>query len=203
MTWLDEVEATLESLGGVASLADIYARLEATTSRALTANWRATVRQTLEDHSSDGAFRRGRDVFFSAEGIGSGIWGLRAGVGLPPLDPGQIPDDDYVEGLSVRVTVNRYERSPAARRACIAAHGYCCAVCGFDFGAVYGPEATGYIHVHHIVPLSTISESYRVNPRTDLRPVCPNCHAMLHATSPPTSIEALRAKVTTRQDSTG
>jgi len=34
--------------------------------------------------------------------------------------------------------------------------------------------------VHHIVPLNEIRETYTVHPIDDLRPVCPNCHAMLH-----------------------
>ena len=38
----------------------------------------------------------------------------------------------------------------------------------------------GFIHVHHIVPIHTIGKGYKVDPSTDLVPVCPNCHAMLH-----------------------
>lgn len=195
MTWLEEVEAALESLGGVASLSDIYAHVEGTTERHLAKNWKSIVRQTIEDHSSDGAFRQARDIFYSANGKGSGVWGLRAAEGTAPLDPDQIPDGDYPEGVASRITVNRYERNAVARRECIAIHGVRCVVCNFDFAAVYGPMGRGYIHVHHIVPLATISKGYRVNPRTDLRPVCPNCHAMLHATDPPTGVEALRRRL--------
>ncbi|MDC9497701.1 MULTISPECIES: HNH endonuclease [unclassified Pseudoalteromonas] len=36
------------------------------------------------------------------------------------------------------------------------------------------------MHVHHIVPISDIGDEYQVDPIRDLRPVCPNCHAMLH-----------------------
>lgn len=49
-----------------------------------------------------------------------------------------------------------------------------------SFEFVYGFFAKDFIHVHHIKPLHEISESYEVNPETDLIPVCPNCHAMLH-----------------------
>ena len=38
----------------------------------------------------------------------------------------------------------------------------------------------GFIHVHHIKPIAEIGTSYVINPATDLVPVCPNCHAMLH-----------------------
>jgi 5-methylcytosine-specific restriction protein A len=47
--------------------------------------------------------------------------------------------------------------------------------------------------VHHVVPLSSIGKEYVVNPKTDLVPVCPNCHAMIHRKSPPFLIEELRA----------
>jgi putative restriction endonuclease len=85
-----------------------------------------------------------------------------------------------IEGAVCRITVNAYERSPEGRQRCIAAHGTNCFICGFDFGAVYGAEAEGYIHVHHIRPLSKVGGEYVVDPVKDLRPVCPNCHAMLH-----------------------
>jgi 5-methylcytosine-specific restriction protein A len=49
-----------------------------------------------------------------------------------------------------------------------------------SFAETYGTFAKDFIHVHHITSLSEISDSYEVNPETDLIPVCPNCHAMLH-----------------------
>lgn len=84
------------------------------------------------------------------------------------------------EGAVRTVTVNAYERNPKARQKCIAAHGTTCCICGFDFGAVYGPEMEGYIHVHHLRALSAADGEYVVDPIKDLRPVCPNCHAALH-----------------------
>lgn len=84
------------------------------------------------------------------------------------------------EGAVMQVTINRFERNRSARERCIAAHGCRCAVCGIDFGQVYGEVGKGFIHVHHIVPLASIGKTYRLNPEKDLVPVCPNCHAMLH-----------------------
>ena len=86
----------------------------------------------------------------------------------------------FLEGASLRVSVNAYERNPEARRRCIDYHGTKCCICSFSFGAMYGAEAEGYIHVHHLRPLSEISDEYEVDPIEDLRPVCPNCHAVLH-----------------------
>ena len=53
-------------------------------------------------------------------------------------------------------------------------------ICRFDAETVYGKEFAGKIEVHHIVPISEIGTDYKVDPETDLIPVCPNCHAILH-----------------------
>lgn len=87
----------------------------------------------------------------------------------------------YVEGVASTVTLDRYERSRAARQACLAAHGTSCAICGFDFGKTYGPAFAGIIQVHHIVPVSERGGAYEVDPVRDLIPVCPNCHVALHS----------------------
>lgn len=100
-------------------------------------------------------------------------------------DEAQVDDPDlmnmeFVEGHSYKVLVNKYERSAQARQRCIEIHGYICTVCQVNLKSVYGEVAKEFIHVHHLVPLSEIREGYKVDPATDLIPVCPNCHAMLH-----------------------
>lgn len=89
------------------------------------------------------------------------------------------PDDIY-EGAKKTIVVNSYERNREARNTCIAAHGCKCSVCNMDFEKMYGELGHGFIHVHHIVPISSIGEEYKIDPVNDLVPVCPNCHAMLH-----------------------
>lgn len=87
---------------------------------------------------------------------------------------------DFFEGATTRISVNAYERSASARLRCIQHHGCLCSVCGFDFRDVYGELGRDFIHVHHVIPLAAVGERYRVDPVKDLRPVCPNCHAMVH-----------------------
>ncbi|MEP1551791.1 MAG: HNH endonuclease [Paraglaciecola sp.] len=97
----------------------------------------------------------------------------------------------FTEGTATSIKVNKYERDINARRACIAHHKAICKVCKFDFSVAYGGIGMGFIHVHHIVPLAQIGKKYVVNPKVDLVPVCPNCHAMLHRKNPPFTIEEL------------
>ncbi len=96
------------------------------------------------------------------------------------------------EGLVSKVLVNNYERNPLARKRCIEYYGSSCYVCGFNFGKVFGEVGEGLIHIHHLVPLSNINEEYEVDPVRDLRPVCPNCHALIHRIHPPLSIESVK-----------
>lgn len=103
-----------------------------------------------------------------------------------------------IEGAKKQITVNAYERDASAKPRCIAKWGTQCACCGFDFGAVYGEWGDGFIHVHHVRPLHTIGEAYVLNPEEDLRPVCPNCHAMLHRQKIAIGIEELEAKLKLR-----
>ncbi len=111
----------------------------------------------------------------------------------PALAPDEVTTPSlYYEGVSKTVAVNAYERDPRARRACIDHYGTACSACGLDFGVRYGKLGQGFIHVHHIVPLSNIGKRYVVNPVKDLRPVCPNCHAMLHKGPEVLTVEQLR-----------
>lgn len=99
----------------------------------------------------------------------------------------------YSEGKTKPVTVNSYERNQLARQECIEHYGLDCQVCGFNFKERFGELGENFIHVHHIIDISTIGKEYSVNPIKDLIPVCPNCHAMLHKQKPAYSIAELKS----------
>lgn len=122
------------------------------------------------------------------------LWSARrAGHPAPATFSGEVePGAVFREGAVVRVSVNAYERNLAARRTCIEHYGTSCCICGFNFGRVYGPEVDGLIHVHHLRPLAEVGAEYTVDPVADLRPVCPNCHAVLHSRTPAYSVEEVR-----------
>lgn len=116
-------------------------------------------------------------------------------IGLSPIYPEvlDVDHDTLLEGAGTKVVVNSYERNPVARRRCIEHYGTSCLVCGFDFKAFYGSIASGVIHVHHLQPLAAGTGEQRVvDPIQDLRPVCPNCHLVIHRRNPPLSPEEAR-----------
>lgn len=96
------------------------------------------------------------------------------------------------EGATFQKLVNKYERSRYNRAICLSHYGFTCRGCGQNMKEVYGPLGEGVIHVHHIVPLSLMGGSYRIDPLADLVPLCPNCHNVVHRENPPLSIDNLR-----------
>lgn len=119
------------------------------------------------------------------------------------LLPGEVTDGElFREGSLKRVIVNAYERNHKARSKCISHYGDSCEVCGINFEATYGEVASGFIHVHHLLPISEIKDEYTVDPIEDLRPVCPNCHAVLHMGSPLFSTEAVKDMLHKSSDDT-
>ncbi len=96
-----------------------------------------------------------------------------------------------VEGAKKQIVVNSYERNPFARKKCLDFYGYSCSVCSINFENKYGIIGRDFIHVHHLKEISEIDTEYNINPIEDLRPVCPNCHAMLHQRKPCFTIEEL------------
>ena len=100
--------------------------------------------------------------------------------------------EPLTEGASKTVSVTVYERNPLARQQCIAHYGATCYACDFSFGDVYGETAEGFIHVHHLKNVASKGGEYKVDPIKDLRPICPNCHAVIHLQNPPLSIVELK-----------
>jgi 5-methylcytosine-specific restriction protein A len=71
-------------------------------------------------------------------------------------------------------------------------HGITCLACGFNFQEVYGGHGEGYIEIHHIYPLAARKNSKSVNPKTDLIPLCSNCHRMVHRKKEVLSVDELK-----------
>jgi len=127
-------------------------------------------------------------------------------VGMLPLDirsndasfeAGGPDSGEYeIEGAHSHKLRSHYERSRANRAIAILLHGTECDVCGFDFAATYGSIGDGFIEVHHLTPVSLLDRPRAIDPATELRPLCSNCHRMVHRQSPPFTPEELRLRLT-------
>jgi len=85
-----------------------------------------------------------------------------------------------VEGNKKQRYTTYYERIPENRKQAIKIHGVTCKACDFNFEKKYGSHGKDFIHVHHIKPVSQFEKPKKINPETDLIPLCPNCHSMVH-----------------------
>lgn len=107
----------------------------------------------------------------------------------------EAPVDDEApafEGAISASVVMRRERNPRNRLLCIRIHGEKCAACGLEPRLVYG-NAGFIIEVHHLEPVSSLAKPKAYDPRTDLVPLCPNCHRAVHTRRPiPFSIGEIR-----------
>lgn len=96
------------------------------------------------------------------------------------------------EGASSNSSLTRYERNPVNRLRSIQFHGYACWACEANLANRYPGLGERFIEVHHILPVSAMPEHYLVNPVTEMVPLCPNCHRMVHQENPPVHPAKLR-----------
>lgn len=134
----------------------------------------------------------GDNVFFEIDLLRNGLSTTYAPYTFLSDEVNEGSNGDYYEGTKIKILVNKYERDTNARKKCIENYGAICAACNFNFELVYGEIGKGFIHVHHLVLISEIGKTYKVDPIKDLIPVCPNCHAMIHKKNPPYTIEELK-----------
>lgn len=136
----------------------------------------------------DGVRRTSADVFQSVL--------VAAGMALSLGDTVNENTDPFtstlVEGGKKQVYTTVYERRPELRRQAVEFHGTTCLACDVNLGAIYGQYAEGHIHIHHKRPLSVTGETI-VDPKTDLVPLCPTCHAIVHLRGKLLSVNAVRA----------
>jgi putative restriction endonuclease len=139
--------------------------------------WRDGVRRA--DADTYGAIVERAGWFFTAE---------EAPVGEPTDDL----TTPMQEGGKKVVYSTRYERQPKLRARAIALHGTSCFACEMSMRDRYGEDAKDYIQVHHKRPLSLAGGAILIDPKTDLAPLCPNCHAIVHLGKVVRSINQVR-----------
>lgn len=66
----------------------------------------------------------------------------------------------------------------------------CCEVCRFDFLSTYGVLGERFCEVHHLIPLSSSSDSVTTT-LDDLAILCSNCHRIIHRSDPMLTVSQL------------
>jgi putative restriction endonuclease len=187
--WVEDIINAMQELGGLTTYADLYEKIESIRADNLTPRWRDTVRRTIQYNSSDSASFKGSDLFYSVNGIGKGVWGLRDYI--PTKDNVDLTEDDieFPEGKKkLRKHILR-ERNPQlvleAKKLFKQKNNgkLFCEVCEFAFSDKYGKIGNGFIEAHHIIPVSDLEENSKTK-ISDLIMVCSNCHRMLHRRRP-------------------
>ena len=191
-TYRSEIIAALKILGGQGhwkSICDVIKERDLLPSIRTNQDWESNVRAELQRHSSDtDSYRGGKDIFFSAQGIGHGIWGIKDTDLLNTddlfdyMNNGEYTSTEYVEGAQKTIMVNTFERNPSLRKESIKIHGVDCKICAFNFERHYGIRGKDFIEIHHIVPISHMKRNYSITPY-DLLPVCSNCHSIIQRKS--------------------
>jgi len=113
-------------------------------------------------------------------------------IGYDVVDTSEECELPAFEGAIQPAIIKRRERNPRNRLLCVRIHGEKCAACCLEPRLRYS-GAGSIIEVHHIEPVATLKEPRPYDPRTDLVPLCPNCHRAIHSRKPiPFSVEELR-----------
>lgn len=170
--WVDYIVQALEELGGIATYNEIYKKVEELKlGETLTTHWQASVRERIESHSSDSANFKypDRDYFFSVEGLGRGIWGLRSFVKQPPKA------NDIEEPVTpnrIAQTTYRILRETKKSTTVKLLYNYACQICNLHLALSNG---TFYAEGHHIWPLGKGGPDTEEN----ILCLCPTCHVKL------------------------
>jgi putative restriction endonuclease len=187
--WTDDISNALLQLGGLSHYSDLYYKIEEIREENLSENWKAVVRRTIQQHSSDSeSFLKKEDLFYTINGIGSGVWGLR---NYTPQERNvDLTEDDisFPEGKKVLRKHILYERNPKlmieAKKRFKELNGKLfCEICEFDFEEKYGEIGKDFIEGHHTIPVSEMKEGAKTKIE-DIVMVCSNCHKMIHRKRP-------------------
>ncbi|MBP2173292.1 HNH endonuclease [Methanococcus voltae] len=175
ITWLEYISETIANLGGVASLSQIYDEIEYCGKKKLSRTWKSSIRGVIERYSSDSkVFTNTRDIFYSVDGLGNGIWGLR-NFERTKYDMANDLEIISEEQNTYRVPQNikRIVRNTKIIRELKALHNNTCQLCNTKLKF---EENIYYSEGHHIMPLGEPHNGPDV--KENIIILCPNCHAM-------------------------
>lgn len=178
MSWIEDIKTAITNLGGMADLKDIYAETRKIRPLPHIKSFDDTVRGCIEEHSSDSKKFKNKseekDLFYSVEGIGGGIWGLRSLEALTPVAPDSVLSEGDASPEKVEQQTYRILRDTKLARQLKMLHSNRCQVCG-DRIEIKKDEY--YSEAHHIKPLG--SPHHGPDVPGNIIVLCPNHHVML------------------------
>ena len=190
-TWVEDIVTALTNLGGVAKLKHIYIEVDKIrpSPDLEPKSFQATVRGTIECHSSDSLKYNGKDLFFSGNGIGKGVWGLRLLFIQTPkaVDIDEITNDDndgvvnqdsHLGGNQFpdrkRQETYRILRDTKLAREIKLLNRHRCQLCD---SSIILTDGKNYSEAHHIKPLGRPHNGPDI--AGNIIVLCPNHHVML------------------------
>lgn len=190
--WKQETINSLNDLGGIAHLNDIFNRIieRGIVNFSNSKTPKRTLSRVLQTYSYSTDY--GIDnTFYSVYGVKAhkGIWGLvdkqinNMRISLSS------DDDEFMEGKEImRQHIMRERNKTLVKKAKdIFKQNHngklYCEVCGFDFSEVYGDIGNDFIEAHHVMPISQIKQNKATEVK-DLIMLCSNCHSMIHRGNP-------------------
>jgi predicted HNH restriction endonuclease len=75
-TWIGDIVTALSNLGGAAPYDDIYAEIKRIRGNSLPTSWQNIIQREIQAHASESLGFKGKPLFYSVNGKGSGVWGL-------------------------------------------------------------------------------------------------------------------------------
>ncbi|QNL44546.1 HNH endonuclease [Oscillibacter hominis] len=214
-SWLEEVIDALHELGDQAHYNKIFQRIQDRGIMNFEENktWTAAVRSTIERSSSDSkAFTGKEDIFYSAQGKGKGVWGIREPyrprenrpMTKDVLDKKYRIDEHRAKALSDAqlkkkalsketkhpksriASTNTYERNAFVSEYAKRRAKGVCQLCAKE-APFMDKAGSPYLETHHVVWLSkgggdTIDNTVAL---------CPNCHRKMHVLNRKEDREAL------------
>ncbi|TYB91844.1 HNH endonuclease [Micromonospora sp. WP24] len=170
-TWEEDIVSNLTNLGGTGTYAEIYDEVKSLRVD-LPTSWKDVIRRQIQDRSSDSAgFMGVADLFFSVEGLGRGVWGLRQFVQPTPI-AADLPGGNGIPGRTRQTTYRVLQDTVQARQIKLLHR---------DARQLYGealrisPTKT-YSEAHHIIPLR--GDFAGPDTASNVIVPCPNRHAL-------------------------
>ena len=182
--WLQDIKTALGNLGGVGHYKDIYSEIARIHVGPLTREWQAGVRRVIQEHAAESQGFKGTALFYSVDGLGAGVWGLKEFL-KPSLLAADVGDPEAPERIQQQVY--RILRDTEMTRKLKALYRNECQLCGCKLSLADG---SFYSEAHHVQPLGRPHSGPDI--ASNILVLCPNHHVLLDYGAMKLDIDKLR-----------